>query len=58
MRRVIRTLRLLGAHDPAVTELGDATVLTMAPQYPELNDEVGGIRQIAVAEEALSRIHI
>ena len=33
-------------------ELVDATVLTMAPQYPELNDEIGRIRSIAVGEEA------
>ena len=53
MRRVIRTMRLLGAHDPSMADLVDATVLTMAPQYPELNDEAGRIRQIAVAEEAV-----
>ena len=33
-------------------ELVDASVLTMAPQYPELNDEVNRIRQIAVGEES------
>jgi alanyl-tRNA synthetase len=52
MRRTIRMMRLLGAHEPAMRELVDASVLTMAPQYPELNDEVNRIRQIAVGEEA------
>ncbi|HBJ73130.1 MAG TPA: alanine--tRNA ligase, partial [Actinobacteria bacterium] len=53
MRRVIRTMRLLGAQDPSMGELIDATVLTMAPQYPELNDEANRIRQIAMAEESV-----
>jgi alanyl-tRNA synthetase len=52
MRRTIRMMRLLGAGDPSMRELVDATVLTMAPQYPELNDEVNRIRQISEAEEA------
>ena len=53
MRRVIRNMRILGAQDPTMGELIDATVLTMAPQYPELNDEANRIRQIAVAEEGV-----
>ena len=44
-------MRLLGAHEPTMSELVDATVLTMAPQYPELNDEHNRIRTIAVGEE-------
>ncbi len=51
MRRTIRMMRLLGAHEPVMSELVDATVRTMAPQYPELNDEVSRVRQHAVAEE-------
>ncbi len=51
MRRVIRMMRVLGAQDPSMGELIDTTVLFMAPQYPELNDEHQRIRQIAVAEE-------
>jgi alanyl-tRNA synthetase len=51
MRRVIRMMRVLGAQDPTMGELIDTTVLFMAPQYPELNDEHQRIRQIAVAEE-------
>lgn len=52
MRRVIRNMRILGAQDPTMAELVDATVLAMAPQYPELNDEVERIRRVAVAEES------
>jgi alanyl-tRNA synthetase len=52
MRRTIRMMRLLGAGDPSMRELVDATVLTMAPQYPELNDEVNRIRQVSEGEEA------
>lgn len=55
MRRVIYNMRLLGAHDPTMGELVDATVSAMAPQYPELNDEAGRIRSIAVSEEAAFR---
>jgi alanyl-tRNA synthetase len=52
MRRTIRMMRLLGAHEPSMSELVDTSVLMMAPQYPELNDEVNRIRSIAVGEEA------
>ena len=52
MRRVIRMMRLLGAQEATIGELVDATVLNMAPQYPELNDEVRRVRQVAVAEES------
>lgn len=55
MRRVIRNMRLLGAHEPTMGELVDSTVLHMAPQYPELNDEVQRIRAIAIAEETAFR---
>ena len=52
MRRVIRMMRLLGAHDPTIEDLVNVTVRTMAPQYPELNDEAKRIRQVAVGEES------
>ncbi|MBK9740245.1 MAG: alanine--tRNA ligase [Actinobacteria bacterium] len=52
MRRTIRMMRLLGAHDATMGELVDSSVLSMAPQYPELNDEANRIHQIAVGEEA------
>ncbi len=51
MRRTIRMMRLLGAHDPVMGDLIDRTIETMAPQYPELNDEATRIRQLSVAEE-------
>lgn len=51
-RRVVRMMRLLGAREQTMGELVDQTILSMAPQYPELNDESARIRQIAVAEEA------
>ncbi|MDO8307845.1 MAG: alanine--tRNA ligase [Actinomycetota bacterium] len=52
MRRTIRMMRLLGAPDATMGDLVDATVRTMAPQYPELNDEANRVRQVAVGEEA------
>ena len=55
MRRVIRMMRLLGSDTSVMGELVDATVRNMAPQYPELNDEVSRIRQVALAEEAAFR---
>ena len=51
MRRVIRNMRILGDADPSMGDLIDATITSMAPQYPELNDEAIRIRQIAVNEE-------
>jgi alanyl-tRNA synthetase len=52
MRRTIRMMRLLGAQEATMGDLVDATVLTMAPQYPELNDTANRIRQTAVGEES------
>ena len=52
MRRVIRNMRILGAMEPTMGDLIDATITAMAPQYPELNDESTRIRQISVNEEA------
>jgi alanyl-tRNA synthetase len=52
MRRVIRNMRLLGCEDPAIAELMGTTITTMAPQYPELNDETSRITSISVQEEA------
>ena len=52
MRRTIRMMRLLGAHEATMGDLVDATVLSMAPQYPELNDMANRIRQTAVGEES------
>jgi alanyl-tRNA synthetase len=52
MRRVIRNMRILGCEDPAIAELMGTTITTMAPQYPELNDEATRITAISVQEEA------
>ena len=52
MRRVIRNMRILGAGEPTMSQLIDATVHAMAPQYPELNDEAERIRSVASGEES------
>ena len=51
MRRVVRKMRLLGAHDPSMGELIDASIEAMGPQYPELVSDAGRITSVAVAEE-------
>ena len=45
-------IRLLGAHDPSMGELVDATVRAMGAQYPELVQQRGRIAMSVVAEEA------
>ena len=52
LRRVVRTMRLLGAHDPIIRELVGASITAMAPQYAELDVERSRIETIAVNEEA------
>ena len=52
MRRVIRNMRILGCEEPSIGELMSTTIATMAPQYPELNDEASRIGSISVQEEA------
>jgi alanyl-tRNA synthetase len=51
LRRVVRNMRLLGAHDPTIGELISAAIEAMAPQYPELLTDKGRITAVAVAEE-------
>ena len=51
MRRVIRNMRILGCEAPSIGDLMETTILTMAPQYPELNDEAGRIRSVSEQEE-------
>ena len=51
LRRVVRNMRLLGAHEATVAELIAASVKAMAPQYPELQTDLKRITAIAVAEE-------
>jgi alanyl-tRNA synthetase len=51
LRRTVRSMRLLGAGDPTLGALVEATVEAMSPQYPELMEEWPRIEQVAVAEE-------
>ena len=52
MRRVTRSMRLLGAPDENMRELVSAAIDAMGPQYPELELERGRIHTIAEAEES------
>jgi alanyl-tRNA synthetase len=51
MRRVVRTMRLLGAHEPTMRELVDASVMAMGPAYEELFADRARIEAVAVNEE-------
>ena len=51
LRRVVRNMRLLGAHEPTIVELIEASVRAMAPQYPELNDSHKRIASVGAGEE-------
>ncbi len=51
MRRVVRNMRLLGASEPVMSQLVDATVRSMAPQYPELEREKSRIDSVSTSEE-------
>lgn len=51
MRRATRNMRLLGAHDPTMLELIDASIAAMGPQYPELDQDRKRIEAVAIAEE-------
>ncbi|HEU0101154.1 MAG TPA: alanine--tRNA ligase [Mycobacteriales bacterium] len=52
MRRAVRSMRLLGAQDPTMRELVDASIGAMGPQYPELVTDAGRIHSVAEHEEA------
>ncbi|WP_329130104.1 alanine--tRNA ligase [Streptomyces sp. NBC_01476] len=52
MRRAIRNMRLLGAHEAVAAELVDVVLTTMGEQYPELLTERKRIEAVALAEEA------
>ncbi len=52
MRRVIRSMRLLGSADPTIRELTASAIEAMGPQYPELEIERARIFTVAEAEEA------
>ncbi len=52
VRRAIRAIRLLGAHEPVVQELIDSAIIAMGPQYPSLVGDSERIHAVAAAEEA------
>jgi alanyl-tRNA synthetase len=52
MRRVTRSMRLLGGPEATMRELVSASIEAMGPQYPELEIERERIHTIAEAEEA------
>jgi alanyl-tRNA synthetase len=52
MRRAIRNMRLLGAHEAVAAELIDVVLTTMGEQYPELLTDRKRIETVALAEEA------
>jgi alanyl-tRNA synthetase len=51
VRRAVRAMRLLGADDPTMAELVDATIEAMGPQYPELHADSVRIHAVAGTEE-------
>ena len=51
MRRTIRNMRLLGSHDPVISELTRAAIGAMGPQYPELVAAQDRILAVSIAEE-------
>ena len=52
VRRAVRSMRLLGADQPVVKELIDASIAAMGPQYPELVTAAARIQAVAQGEEA------
>ena len=51
MRRTIRNMRLLGTNDAIMSELTQAAIGAMGPQYPELVSDSKRILAVATAEE-------
>jgi alanyl-tRNA synthetase len=51
LRRIVRNMRLLGAHGPTLHDLVDTTIAVMAPQYPELTQHAARIHAVADGEE-------
>ena len=51
MRRTIRNMRLLGTNDAIMSELTQAAIGAMGPQYPELVTDTKRILAVASAEE-------
>ncbi len=55
LRRVVFNMRLLGAHEPAMSTLVGSVIAAMSPQYPGLLTDAGRIETIAVSEEEAFR---
>ena len=51
MRRTIRNMRLLGVNDPIMSELTQAAIGAMGPQYTELISDQKRILAVSIAEE-------
>ena len=51
MRRTIRNMRLLGVNDPIMSELTQAAIGAMGPQYPELVSDQKRILSVSISEE-------
>lgn len=51
LRRSIRSMRLLGYHDPSFPELFAASRDAMSASYPDVGSEFGRVSQLANAEE-------
>ncbi|MDP9101527.1 MAG: alanine--tRNA ligase, partial [Actinomycetota bacterium] len=52
IRRAVRSMRLLGAGEPSMRELVEASIGAMGPQYPELVSDAARVHAVAEAEEA------
>ena len=55
LRRVVRSMRLLGVHDPVLPELMPISRDLMKESYPEVGQSWDRIKQIAYAEEEAFR---
>ena len=53
MRRVVRSMRILGASEPTLRELCSTTIDAMSPQYPQLESERARILAVVADEEAV-----
>ena len=51
MRRTIRNMRLLGTNELVMSELTQAAIGAMGPQYPEIVTDAKRILEVAAAEE-------
>ncbi|HEX6937575.1 MAG TPA: alanine--tRNA ligase, partial [Actinomycetes bacterium] len=55
LRRVVRSMRLLGVDEPVIPDLISLSKDAMAPSYPEIASEFGRISAVAGAEEEAFR---